>query len=275
MPFISQAYLKYLEEQFGGEQAVSASGAGAGVEPPDIPPANTGSTPSTAPDLNPGRGGPGSYPETPPQWPPGGAINPGPNPTPPPNPFTPPPPPGGGSTDLPGPNEPLLPPPPGGGTVNVGDTENVTGGGNPPGAPRATPAPPIPRGAYDLVPPPFNWGGWGEPMGYFNPGTYHPPGTGGIVNANMPAGGGYFGGHAGPLAFQLPGATYNLGGAGGNLSNPFQVFRGIHSPGFESWLQQNHPNMNPSTFWHQFSPPAGENSGAGASGAGRPQTVSR
>ena len=185
-----------------------------------------------------------------------------------------------------------LPPPPN--TVNAGPglefvPDPNAGALPPPPRPGAVPRPAWtqnPPGSGPLGPRDLNRIGFDPRGGYGDPGNYNPlgpggpPGTFGIVNPSSPAGGGsFFGGHSNPSMW-LPGSTYNLGASGGNLSNPFQIYRGIHSTPFRSWLQKNHPGMSPSMFWNQFTASQkatneSENSGAGLSGAGRPMTTAR
>jgi hypothetical protein len=62
MPFVTQAYLTFLEQQLGG----GGGGGGSDLPAPDLPPI-TPEEPTTAPAAT-----PASQPYTPPQWPPGG-----------------------------------------------------------------------------------------------------------------------------------------------------------------------------------------------------------
>lgn len=252
MPFISPAYLQYLEEQFAAQAGTSQQGG----EPP---PANLNDP--FASNLPPGQGGAGSYPAS---GPTPGTAYPYPSPvgsaTPSPTPIT------SGTpfgVEPPGLNEPNYGTPSTtatGGDVTGGPPySNPTAGTEaptetlfPPGyAPPATPADELPgppttagltpgspndqfplpgqqgpganilntlgnlfRGIAGMFP--GGHGGFGERMGYFPPGSTPTPGAFGIVNPSSPAGGGsFYGGTAGRDPFGIAGSTFGLGSGGG------------------------------------------------------------
>jgi hypothetical protein len=237
MPFISQAYLQYLEEQFG-----AASGQGQ-IGDVDIPPANPSATPTTAPDLGPALGGPtgpaAGAPGTVPQWPPGNAISltPPSDPVPPPaqqpagiaaNPWAPPPPPQVGN--VPGANEPLLPaapgaPPSGGGTPSGGQGDRQDDSGKVAGVDlsptdrinmilHSLGLPSVPTGydPFSGLPPGFSEGnrfGGGAP-------TFTPPNFSG---PNWSPGGSIFGGTLAPGGWVAGGGNIGNLGSGGTMAN--------------------------------------------------------
>ena len=185
---------------------------------------------------------------------------------------------------LPGTEQPL-PGPPGVGGPYV----NTNPLGQTPSAPLVTQPPPPTGGLLTNI---GNWfkgllpggaGGLHEPMGFFPPGTTPIPGAYGITNPSSPAGGGsFFGGPAGPNAFSLPGATYNLGAHGGMLA-PGMANIYLHSTGMQDWAKkQGYANIGDFLTQTGFTltggwpgSAEGEASGAGLSGAGRPLTSSR
>jgi hypothetical protein len=137
---------------------------------------------------------------------------------------------------------------------------------------------------------PNNFGGFGKPMGYFqptggygqgDPGDYNPTGpmggfgTFGIVDSSSPAGGGSFMGGTMNPNMNLAGSWSNLGASGGGLA-PGMANLYLHSAPMQSWAQ-NQGYKSIGDFMQQtgFSLAGGNPSGANLSGAGRPMTSSR
>ena len=246
MPFISQAYLTYLENQM--------SGAGGGEGGVDIPPADLGPEITTAPFGPPGQGGAGSYPaaptftpspsptpQTPSQWGPDTAFVPMTDPaTPAPYQYDDPygtaaP----GNVNIPYPGDmPVQAQPP--------DTIPTAPGVDPgEGEPSSVPGNlPFPYpGQPNQWTQPTNWQNVGN---FFNnignwigniPNLFTSDPTPGIAPGGSPVGS--FTPDAVASGIPLPGATVGGQGPGGMLSSPYQWWMGTHSPAFQSWLTQH------------------------------------